>query len=456
MSVDNHAASKLSRRSEQAVERTVARAAWVSERTFSFARAVLFAAVLARFALITTAPPGAILMTAGSLGVGLVFSLAVVFAFRRPPLPTAILFASVAVDAMVCLLALAPNVLWPTRDHYGILVRADTAVLLIATMVAGLRLSPGAALFGGALNGAGLLVLVALDRSVSGDRFAVQTPTVSLYVLWIGASAAAAFLLARGTRTLAVRGAEEALRAQGAEQVLWSMLGDHHELCSRLASLLIEAETLERTLERSEPSRELAKLRVTTASLREDLALVREVVDGGKSRALDRLKTRAETPPAPVGAALEVAIVHAQSRSPRVRFQLDCDDIVKSIAVVVPRPALERMLSLLLDNACEGDGSRGASTVRVHAQAVDGSGCVRIVVEDDGPGVPSDVGPEGSLPTTTKQGVRGLGLAIVRSLVEAFGGELELRRRPERGTVATLVVPVEPSAGAEPARSDRY
>jgi signal transduction histidine kinase len=73
---------------------------------------------------------------------------------------------------------------------------------------------------------------------------------------------------------------------------------------------------------------------------------------------------------------------------------------------------------------------------------------VRIVIEDDGPGIAEDqqervfepfVRLEGSRSSET--GGIGLGLAIARSIVRAHGGDIRLGNRPEGGLAVTLALP---------------
>lgn len=81
--------------------------------------------------------------------------------------------------------------------------------------------------------------------------------------------------------------------------------------------------------------------------------------------------------------------------------------------------------------------------------AVEGKYAV-IGVEDDGPGIPADhmarvfdpfYRVEGSRNRET--GGTGLGLSVVRSVVTAHGGEIELKNRPEGGLTAAVRLPIE-------------
>jgi two-component system, NtrC family, sensor kinase len=105
---------------------------------------------------------------------------------------------------------------------------------------------------------------------------------------------------------------------------------------------------------------------------------------------------------------------------------------------------LDQVWTNLLVNAAEElDGS---GTIEIVTDAPDPAH-VRVRIVDDGPGIDPDVLPRVFEPRfTTKQGaVRyglGLGLAIVRRLVEQHDGTVELTSRPGR-TEATVVLPVD-------------
>jgi signal transduction histidine kinase len=142
--------------------------------------------------------------------------------------------------------------------------------------------------------------------------------------------------------------------------------------------------------------------------------------------------------PAPV-IADAVEVFRRTSTTHRLELQLEG---------VLPRidadaDALDRVLKNLISNALKY--SPAGSCVRVRARSADGA--VAVDVEDEGPGVSADeltriFEPYYRAPSTARleRGI-GLGLAVVKSLVEAHGGTIRAERGAEHGTRMTFVIP---------------
>ncbi|PUE05900.1 ATP-binding protein [Limnohabitans sp. T6-5] len=109
---------------------------------------------------------------------------------------------------------------------------------------------------------------------------------------------------------------------------------------------------------------------------------------------------------------------------------------------------LQEMLGNVLDNACQW--AHSAVHIRVSDGAPPGqSGALatcHVAIEDDGPGMSAE-----QMPRVLQRGVRldesvpgnGLGLAIVRELVDLYGGALQLQTPTQgRGLRVTLILPV--------------
>jgi signal transduction histidine kinase len=98
---------------------------------------------------------------------------------------------------------------------------------------------------------------------------------------------------------------------------------------------------------------------------------------------------------------------------------------------------LRQVFANLLTNAAQ---ARPDGQIQIRATR-DGEG-VRIVVEDDGPGIPEEVGDRlFDLYFTTKSGGTGLGLAIARRFVERHGGTLVHLRERKPGAAFQVTLP---------------
>ncbi len=99
---------------------------------------------------------------------------------------------------------------------------------------------------------------------------------------------------------------------------------------------------------------------------------------------------------------------------------------------------LRQALVNLLDNAVEATAGAGKVVLRGELSGTD----VILEVLDDGQGLPTeDTGTLTQPFFSTKGRGSGMGLALVHRIVTDHGGSLELRHRPEQGTVARVVLP---------------
>ncbi|MFN7175716.1 MAG: sensor histidine kinase [Thermaurantiacus sp.] len=108
--------------------------------------------------------------------------------------------------------------------------------------------------------------------------------------------------------------------------------------------------------------------------------------------------------------------------------------------------ALRRLFANLIDNALRHGGSAEISLSI-------GQNVVQVDVADRGPGLPADeldrvFDPFYRTSATRAAGIdgSGLGLAVVRAIVRAHGGDVDLRIREGGGLVASVRLPLAPGA----------
>jgi len=104
--------------------------------------------------------------------------------------------------------------------------------------------------------------------------------------------------------------------------------------------------------------------------------------------------------------------------------------------------ALRRLFANLLDNAVKFGGRARA---RVFAE----DDCAVVEIDDDGPGLPADELERVFEPFYRREPSRsretggiGLGLAVVRSVARAHGGDAQLSNRPDGGLRAKVTIPL--------------
>jgi signal transduction histidine kinase len=107
---------------------------------------------------------------------------------------------------------------------------------------------------------------------------------------------------------------------------------------------------------------------------------------------------------------------------------------------------IRQVLLNLIRNAAESLGSGGTVTLRARPTylpfAPQRTEAVALEVEDDGPGIPSEVQQRLFDPFfTTKETGTGLGLAIAERITEKHGGTLQFRTRAPSGAVFTVILP---------------
>jgi nitrogen fixation/metabolism regulation signal transduction histidine kinase len=111
-------------------------------------------------------------------------------------------------------------------------------------------------------------------------------------------------------------------------------------------------------------------------------------------------------------------------------------------AVRLDPDQIRRVVINLVDNAIEAMGQRGLIVIETHHAA--GAPTVRLVVADNGPGIPPDERDKLFMPYySTKKRGSGLGLAIVRRIVAEHGGTIDVSDNQPTGTRFTVEIPVE-------------
>jgi two-component system sensor histidine kinase MprB len=202
-----------------------------------------------------------------------------------------------------------------------------------------------------------------------------------------------------------------------------------HELRTPLTALRTNIEVLRRrgdTMEEQQRAEVLAEVEV---ELTEFTALVEELVELATDTRADEAVQRID-----LGELVGRAVERMRRHTGR-----DITLAVRDPAVAAVRPgAIERAVSNLIDNACKFSTASAPVDVRVDGYRID--------VADRGPGIAEADRTHVfdrffRAPAARTLPGSGLGLSIVKQLVEIHGGTIELLTREGGGTLARITLP---------------
>src|SRR4051812_8915420 len=203
-----------------------------------------------------------------------------------------------------------------------------------------------------------------------------------------------------------------------------------HELRTPLMSLRANVDSLSRNPD--VPADERARV---LADVRSELARLTGVLDALQELARGDARVTEKFAGVDLAELADAAVDSLRTRRPRAEVDLEAPD--GGVAVTGSGTGLRLVLDNLLENACR----HGGPHVRLAVEQVDGGG--RVVVDDDGPGIPenerehvfdrfSRLGPNGG---------SGLGLAIVAQQARLHGGEAHAEDSPLGGARFVVDLP---------------
>ena len=138
----------------------------------------------------------------------------------------------------------------------------------------------------------------------------------------------------------------------------------------------------------------------------------------------------------------------------RVTFETTIDDSLP--AIMVEEDAIRRALLNLVGNAVKYGADGGWVGVTVARGSGRDDGHLSISVADRGRGIPAEDLPQifkpfyrGSYARDRQIHGNGLGLSLVKRIVDAHGGRIDVKSAPNAGTTFTLLLPIASGAAAE-------
>ncbi len=194
-----------------------------------------------------------------------------------------------------------------------------------------------------------------------------------------------------------------------------------HDLRTPLTRLRLRAEGIGEESERLKAFADLAEME----------RMIAETLDFARADALAAKPERFD-----LAALVETIVDERADLGRAVRYEGPASLVIEGRA-----GAIKRAVANLIDNALVYAGS---AEVRLDA----GAETIEIVVADEGPGIPADRIEDMFRPfvrledsRSRETGGAGLGLAVVRDIARAHGGDATLRNRQGRGLEAVLSLP---------------
>lgn len=288
--------------------------------------------------------------------------------------------------------------------------------------------------------GEGLAVLVGL-RSRDADE-----PYVRMTLARLGGQIAP--LLVASSHLARLRGELETLHAENETLArINKMQSDFvavasHELKTPLTSIMAYAETLERNLGRpgfAQAGEFLGIVREEAARL---LRMVNRILDFSRLEFGQRLLNRRVVDLEPL-LRDTLRSLEPLAAQKGLRFRLECPPLLPRVEI--DEDLIRQVLVNLLNNAIKYTPAGG----QVGVAACEDAATVRVEVADDGPGIPADELHRifrqfyrASGASESAEGM-GLGLSIVKNIIDLHGGHVDVRSEPGRGSTFTVHLPKE-------------
>jgi PAS domain S-box-containing protein len=208
--------------------------------------------------------------------------------------------------------------------------------------------------------------------------------------------------------------------------------GVAHEIRNPLGGIKMATSLLSSPeLDSSPLSQEMA--RSILAGIAEIESIINSLLDWTRDTRLDRNEYDLARILAPV---VEVACAEGRARGVDVAY----GRVERDVIAAVDGPKLRQVFTNVMQNAIEAIDPRRGGRVEVNLFAADGRATVEVI--DNGLGIALEDRDRIFLPFfTTKPSGTGLGMSIVKKIVDLHGGDIAIESAPDRGTRVRIALP---------------
>jgi two-component system phosphate regulon sensor histidine kinase PhoR len=239
--------------------------------------------------------------------------------------------------------------------------------------------------------------------------------------------------------TIAFRDVTERRRVDARRTDFYSVLA--HDLRAPLNSMLIRVDLMVKGRRGILSAETLAELRRFEANIRSMMKMIKDFLD---LAAMEGAGYKIAREPLDLGALVEATVEELRPVAEASHLELNCRVVQGGCAILGDRHRIAQVLSNLLGNAIKFTPPEG----RIDVESRRAGDFYEVSVRDTGPGIPNE-----ALPTLfnrftqviEESGRRaagwGLGLIIVREIVEAHGGEVAVRSEVGHGSTFSFTVP---------------
>lgn len=221
-----------------------------------------------------------------------------------------------------------------------------------------------------------------------------------------------------------------------AKDLLYEMMGANHDASNAMTSVIMNIELLTAAIEDSKERESIPELsNETRDSLNHLTKIIQKARDVGKDVHQGELVNVAET--------IEELVKKLALEYSDREIALDLSQLNEASFIKLHGGALtlQRLLTNLVKNACEGDGINSANLIRITLKATNAK--LQILIADNGPGFSeSFLNSAASTYKTTKENGSGLGLYTCKRLIATNKGSMALSNSPDGGALITVKLPL--------------